>query len=113
MLSQDLVHFLAENSERLKVYNSEDVSVGTWLAPLKLNRVHDIRFDTEYLLRGCNNKDLISHKQSIEDLNIKYKTLKERGVLCEKEIVYRPSYIYNWNVPPSQCCPRLKDNQLP
>ena len=42
----DLVGFIARSADMLQLYNSEDVSVGVWLAPVALNRVHDIRFDT-------------------------------------------------------------------
>ena len=38
ILSSDLVHYLAYNSDNLKLFHNEDVSVGTWLAPLQVNR---------------------------------------------------------------------------
>ncbi|ELU11562.1 hypothetical protein CAPTEDRAFT_65167, partial [Capitella teleta] len=48
ILSPDLVSFIAENQERLVSHKAEDVAVGLWLGPLKMNRLHDRRFDTEY-----------------------------------------------------------------
>ena len=48
VISHDLVSFIAENSDRFQIYRNEDISIGTWLAPLKVNRVHDVRFDTEF-----------------------------------------------------------------
>ncbi|ESO88871.1 hypothetical protein LOTGIDRAFT_125392, partial [Lottia gigantea] len=52
VISYDLVHFIVSNKEFLKKYISEDVSVGTWLASLDVQRIHDPRFDTEYMSRG-------------------------------------------------------------
>ena len=52
VLSRDLVAYIAENSEKFQTYRNEDISVGTWLAPLKVNRVHDVRFDTEFRFEG-------------------------------------------------------------
>ena len=89
VLSHDLVRYISENSELLKQFNNEDVSIGTWLAPLKnVRRVHDVRFDTESISRGCNNKHIVSHKQSVKDLKSKHfmlnnSTLKNR--LCKKK----------------------------
>eukprot|EP00095_Tigriopus_kingsejongensis_P002593 snap_masked-scaffold1258_size52332-processed-gene-0.3 protein:Tk02593 transcript:snap_masked-scaffold1258_size52332-processed-gene-0.3-mRNA-1 annotation:"beta- -galactosyltransferase 6-like" len=102
VLSQDLVHFIAENSEDLKVFKNEDVSVGTWLAPLKVNRVHDVRFDTEFRSRGCQNTYLVSHKQSVAEMKSKQYSLTANSLLCEKETVLRKAYEYNWKEPPSK-----------
>ena len=114
VLSHDLVNYISTNSELLKPFNSEDVSVGTWLSPLKnVHRVHDVRFDTEYKSRGCNNKHIVSHKQSVEELKSKHYGLSSSSrKLCENEFKLRDSYEYNWNVPPSMCCGR-EDSSLP
>ncbi|XP_063799111.1 beta-1,3-galactosyltransferase 6 [Pseudophryne corroboree] len=106
VLSWDLVHYLSLGREYLSQWQSEDVSLGAWLAPLDVNRVHDPRFDTEYKSRGCNNKYIVTHKQSIEDMLEKHQTLAKEGKLCKEEIKLRLSYIYDWAVPPSQCCQR-------
>ena len=45
------------------MWNSEDISVGGWLGPVRVNRVHSTRFDTEAKSRGCQNSYLITHKQ--------------------------------------------------
>ena len=39
VVAADLVHFVAENAERLQLYQNEDVALGTWLAPLKIHRL--------------------------------------------------------------------------
>ena len=82
---------------------------GTWLAPVRLNRVHDIRFDTEYRSRGCNNRHIISHKQTINDMFNKYEQLTQYNRLCVEEQVRRLSFDYNWKGKPSECCRRRKD----
>lgn len=106
ILSNNIVLFVATNFPQFKTYLSEDVSMGSWLAPLKVNRVHDKRFDTEYKTRGCSNTFLVSHKQSIDDMHAKHVSLKRTGMLCEKEFANFHGYEYDWNVPPSQCCMR-------
>ncbi|XP_046615706.1 beta-1,3-galactosyltransferase 6 [Neodiprion virginianus] len=107
VLSQNLVKFIAQNSNILRLFNSEDVSVGLWLAPLSnIERKHDVRFDTEYRSRGCSNEHIIKHKQNVEAMNTMYQTYKASGALCVKEVRYRNSYRYDWGVPPSRCCIR-------
>nr|CAG4650347.1 EOG090X0A8N [Sida crystallina] len=104
ILSSDLIAYLSNNSPLLQRYKGEDVSVGLWLSPLKLNRVHDVRFDTEYKSRGCFNSYLITHKQTASDMREKYLNLKNTGKLCSTEVHIKYSYNYNWTVPPSKCC---------
>ncbi|VDN27609.1 unnamed protein product [Gongylonema pulchrum] len=94
-----MVDFIVRNRDLLKLYKSEDVSVGAWLAGLDVRYVHDPRFDTEFRSRGCNNQYIITHKQSAESL--------------EKEYRVRASYVYDWSVPPSQCCVRQNGSSIP
>lgn len=112
VLSSDLVHFVAMNSELLTLYNSEDVSVGTWLAPLDIQRVHDPRFDTEYKSRGCFNEYIVTHKQDGQMMHEKHKQLQRTGRLCASEYRTYLSYKYNWQVLPSMCCVR-NDSSVP
>ena len=106
VLSANLVGFIANNAKMLRPYRAEDASVGTWLAPLKIHRVHDTRFDTEAHSRGCANTHLISHKQSVEEMRSKQHSLLSSGMLCDQETVKWMAYDYNWNVAPSECCPK-------
>ena len=110
VLSSDLVCYIAENGNRFTKFNSEDVSVGTWLAPLDITRLHDVRFDTEYKSRGCFNKYIVTHKQSPADIRNKHMNLQETGKLCASEFRVRNSYIYNWDVKASECCIRDDDS---
>ena len=112
VLSEDLVEYISNNKDTLRKFKSEDISVGLWLAPLDVNRVHDVRFDTEWASRGCSNEYLITHKQNALHMYHKDKLLDDIGMMCEEETQKRISYQYNWNVPPSQCCIR-NDTTLP
>lgn len=112
VLSYTLVLYLSANSHHLQHYKSEDVAVGVWLSGLKVKRVHDPRFDTEYRSRGCSNSYLVTHKQTARMMFDKHKSLKENGVLCPSQVRWRRSYVYNWKVPPSQCCVR-NDSRIP
>ena len=107
VLSGDLVDKVAINADSLQLYQSEDVSVGVWLSSFKAERKHDVRFNTEYVSRGCLNVYIVSHKQSIADMKLKYQNIRLIGKQCQKEYQTRLSYIYNWTVPPLECCQRL------
>lgn len=111
ILSADLVHFVSLNAKYLKKYNGEDVSLGSWLAAVEVDRQHDTRFDTEYRSRGCSNTYLITHKQTPDDMRQKWKYYKETGRLCSQEHQTRPSYIYDWQKPPTECC--IRKNGIP
>ncbi|XP_014215111.1 beta-1,3-galactosyltransferase 6 [Copidosoma floridanum] len=107
VLSYNLVKFIAQNADVLKLYNSEDVSVGLWLAPLaNIERRHDIRFDTEYRSRGCLNSYYVTHKQSIQEMKKLQDLYTRTGNICSHEVQNYYHYHYNWTVPPSKCCER-------
>ena len=38
ILSSDLVEYLSLNAPKFKLFYNEDVSIGTWLAPIRVNR---------------------------------------------------------------------------
>ncbi len=106
VLSADLVHRIAANADGLQLYNSEDVSVGVWLSPYEAERHHDVRFNTEWVSRGCRNVYIVSHKQSLQDMLSKHRLLISTGRQCDKEVQTRPSYEYNWEEVASKCCER-------
>ncbi|CAH1246945.1 B3GALT6 [Branchiostoma lanceolatum] len=108
VLSADLVHYIAANVDSLKLYRSEDVTVGAWLGPLDIKREHDVRFDTMNHSRGCSNQYLVTHKQSEKEMRKKHNQLKTRGRLCETEYRKAKSYVYDWEVLPSQCCKKKR-----
>lgn len=107
VISQRIVDYIARNADMLGHYNSEDVSMGVWTAALDgINRVHDIRFDTEWKSRGCTTQMLVRHKQTPSDMFQLYKSLvySHGEKLCKTENLIRKSYMYKWNVLPSMCC---------
>ncbi|XP_069673698.1 beta-1,3-galactosyltransferase 6-like [Periplaneta americana] len=113
VLAQRLVHFIASNAEFLRLYKSEDVSVGVWLSAVNdVHRKHDPRFDTEFVSRGCSNSYLVTHKHNEEDMKKMFFSLQKTGKLCDIEHKLRKSYNYNWNVLPSKCCIR-NDSSIP
>lgn len=83
VLSHDLVRWIVSNSDGLSLYNSEDVSVGVWLSPYDAERRHDVRFNTEFVSRGCRNSYIVSHKQSAEDMITKQQLLQSTGQAIE------------------------------
>jgi galactosylxylosylprotein 3-beta-galactosyltransferase len=111
VLGKGNVQFIAENADRLTIWNSEDVSVGAWLGPVRAKRVHSVRFDTESKSRGCHNSYIITHKQTADDLREKWHFLKKTGDICYEETQISSGYRYNWTVSPSQCC--VPDKSIP
>ena len=113
VLSWRTVQAIVRFSDRLKLYSNEDVAVGSWLAPYRLNRKHDLRFNVESLSHGCSNMYLISHKERVRMLYEKYTSLLRNKTLCSLEKEIRPAYQYNWTVSPLDCCIRQKGLQIP
>ena len=86
VVSSRVVSMIMRFSHRLRLYNNEDVTVGSWLAPFNLVRQHDIRFDVESLSHGCNNHYIITHKERVRSLYVKYTNLLEEwDHLCSRE----------------------------
>lgn len=112
VLSRRTVQAIVRFSSRLKLYSNEDVAVSSWLAPYRLVRKHDLRFNVESLSHGCNNGYIISHKERVRMLYEKYTSLLRNKTLCSEEKEIRPAYVYNWTVSPLQCCERLKGLQV-
>ena len=108
ILSSRVIAMVMQFSYRLRLYNNEDVTVGSWLAPFNLVRKHDIRFDVESLSHGCNNHYIITHKERVRSLYEKYTNLLKNGTICDVEKEVRPAYNYNWDVAPIDCCVRTK-----
>lgn len=96
---------IAEKFLFLRLYGSEDASVGLWLAPIaNIERKHDVRFDTEFRSRGCLNTYLVTHKHSSQEIRKLHENYSKTGNLCAQEIRNFLAYQYNWTVPPSRCC---------
>ena len=107
VLGRALVDFIATNANQLELFFSEDASVGAWLAGTTAIRRHDTRFDTQWKSRGCSNTYMVTHKQTKEDMEVKWKRLVRTGTICDKEETrVMLSYKYDWTKPPSMCCVR-------
>ena len=79
VLSNDLVAYIVDNSDKLKKFVNEDVSVGTWLAPLEVNMVHDESFR----MKGdCKEHQVILHYSSIDDMKTFNESLAVNNTLC-------------------------------
>ena len=114
VLSASLVDHIVRGKDLLQRFNSEDVSVGAWLAPLDIERLHDPRFDTEHVSRGCSDAYVVTHKQDVTAMFAKYDNIMNTGRLCgiDGQFKKRNSYVYNWSVLPSSCCVR-NDSSVP
>lgn len=105
VLSKNLVSYIATYGAHLTNYKSEDMAVGTWLAPFgNIHRRHDVRFDTAWMARRCQDYHLVLHKRTAHQMKQIYE-----GQPCQNDDTLqqqqRPKeYFYDWNAPPTQCC---------
>ncbi|KAH8338613.1 hypothetical protein KR074_001172 [Drosophila pseudoananassae] len=104
VLSRKLCEYISNSSKILSLYASEDVSVGTWLAPFRyVYRRHDPRFDTAFLPRKCKSYHLVLHKRSSEMMAQIFE-----GKLCSgtghSSVL---EYYYDWTRTADKCCDSL------
>ncbi|XP_070071176.1 beta-1,3-galactosyltransferase 6 [Drosophila takahashii] len=104
VLSRKLCEYIVNSSQLFTHYVSEDVSVGTWLAPLRhVYRWHDPRFDTAYKPRKCQPYHMVLHKRNIEMMTDIYD-----GKLCSGTGSSSLSeYYYDWTKSSEKCCDSL------
>ena len=84
ILSRDLVHLIVRNADAVTLYKNEDVSVGVWVAPFKLERKGDKRFSSlaiSFDKSKCSTYLLIHH-QSVEAMKESHELMKTKSVLC-------------------------------
>lgn len=98
--------YLSDNMNSLVTLISEDVSVGMWLTPLKsVYRKHDVRFDTTYMPRNCQNYHIVLHKRTIADMFNLYENRLCTFKNANNTKIRRPiEYYYDWDKLPSSCC---------
>lgn len=113
VLSRKIIDVLSRNSHRLKLYNNEDVSFGSWMTPYRVKRIHDVRFNVEGNTHGCDSNYIISHKERVSTFLDKRSSMLVNGTLCPTKREIRPSFIYNWNSSPPDCCNRTKGIFVP
>ena len=107
VMSHNLVSMLGMLSEDLQHYGHDDIALGVWLSPFNgIDKKHDVRFNTGYSSRGCNNAYLVTSRETSQSMFQRYSTFKKTGVVCQEEYSSRLSYVYNWTVSPNRCCMR-------
>lgn len=107
VISQGLVSMIHLLGPDLDHYLHDDIALGVWLSPFNgIQHLHDVRFNTGYYSRGCNNGYVITHRETVQSMQKKHTAVKKKASLCEVELVSKPSYIYNWTVPANRCCLR-------
>uniref|UniRef100_A0A182SYX3 Hexosyltransferase n=1 Tax=Anopheles maculatus TaxID=74869 RepID=A0A182SYX3_9DIPT len=105
VLSKGLVSYIATYADQLSMYKSEDIALGTWLAPFRnIHRRHDVRFDTAWAPRACKDYHMLLHKRTARHMRDLY-----AGDMCTHE-EDKPKgglpreYFYDWSQAPSMCC---------
>eukprot|EP00088_Acartia_fossae_P008304 TRINITY_DN13959_c0_g1_i1.p1 TRINITY_DN13959_c0_g1~~TRINITY_DN13959_c0_g1_i1.p1 ORF type:complete len:414 (-),score=26.26 TRINITY_DN13959_c0_g1_i1:109-1311(-) len=104
ILGWDVLKHIARMGGMLATFKNEDVSVGTWLAGAKINRIHDQRFDTDSRSRGCLDSYLVTQNKKPYVMRAMWARISTGQTLCKKQYIRWKSYDYDWNVPPHQCC---------
>ncbi|XP_077024519.1 UDP-GalNAc:beta-1,3-N-acetylgalactosaminyltransferase 2 isoform X3 [Tamandua tetradactyla] len=82
VISRDIVHWLASNSERLKTYQGEDVSMGIWMAAIGPKRYQDSLWLCE---KTCETGMLSSPQYSPQELTELWKLKELCGDPCKCE----------------------------
>lgn len=113
VLSQRLIQLLARFSEKLLLYQNEDVTMGAWMVPYDIERLHELRFNTEGYSHGCNNNYIITHKEKAATFVLKRKSMLTNGTICQVEKENKSAYEYNWTAPPMDCCERKRGILIP
>ena len=107
VISEGLVSILCALSDDLEHYAHGDLALGVWLSPFnEIERKHDVRFNTGYYSRGCNNAYLVTYRETVQSMAEKFVSVRDTKKLCQKEVSAKPSYYYNWTVPSNRCCVR-------
>uniref|UniRef100_A0A8C4J9I0 Hexosyltransferase n=1 Tax=Dromaius novaehollandiae TaxID=8790 RepID=A0A8C4J9I0_DRONO len=82
IISKDIVQWLASNSERLKTYQGEDVSMGIWMAAVGPKRYQDSLWLCE---KTCENGMLSSPQYSPQELRELWRVKELCGDPCRCE----------------------------
>ena len=117
VISRDLIELLARNSPYLRQYNNEDVSVSAWLAPYNIERIHDLKFDTQADSHGCMRPFIVAHKISVAKMKEYFISLQTEGILCGERTrthsVALLTHYYDWRAYPiRECCSNKRTKQL-
>ena len=80
LLTQDLVAFIATNSDRLEIYPNEDTTVGAWIAGLNVTYQHDARAYSDG--SACREDGYLFHDYPKNSLNRIHKLWMTQGRTC-------------------------------
>ena len=112
IVAQSALSLVARLSAKLYTgYLCEDTSMGSWLAPFDLVRIHDLRFTFSVEGPACNPNYIASHLHNPESLHNHYERLKKKETLCDDEILSDQRWVYDWTGPPQSCCRNSRDIQ--
>lgn len=107
VISKGLIAILRALGGDFEHFVHDDIALGIWLSPIAgIEHRHDVRFNTGHYSRGCNDRYVVTHKETVQSMMKKDATLSKDGVLCDLEFSAKPSYHYNWTVPSNRCCVR-------
>lgn len=107
VISHGLISMLGELNEDLQHYSHDDIAIGVWLSPFNgIEKKHDVRFNTGYSSRGCNNAYFVISRETPKTMFQRYSYFKKTGLMCEEEYLSRLSYVFNWTASPNRCCIR-------
>lgn len=107
VISRSLVEMLAIMSTDLFHYNDDGRALGVWITPFEgIQMKHDVRFNTGFYSRGCNNAYIVTAKETPESMHQKYDIFSKKGVICSEEFQSRLSYVFNFTAPANKCCVR-------
>ena len=107
VISHGLVSMLGALGDDLQHYAHDDIALGVWLSPFNgIDKKHDVRFNTGYSSRGCNNAHVVISKETPHTMLQRYEFFQKTGLVCKEEFSSRLSYVYNWTASPNRCCVR-------
>ena len=107
VISRGLVSLIDTVGPNLQHYKHDDIALGVWLSPFKgIEYVHDVRFNTGHYSRGCSNAYIVTQGETVRSMKKKYVAVRGKKDVCVKEVVFQPSYEFNWTVPADRCCLR-------
>lgn len=117
IISRDLIELLAMNAPYLNMYSNEDVAVSSWLAPYNIERIHDLRFDTQADSHGCMRPFIVAHKIPVNKMREYFISLQTEGIICGERTRTHElallSHYYNWKaLPIKDCCTESNTVQL-
>ena len=89
-------------------YLCEDTSMGSWLAPFDLVRIHDLRFTFNMSKPACKVDYIASHLHNPASLHSEYRKLQNGNeTLCRNESTGHVRWVFNWEFPQENCCRKV------